>query len=109
MKKNIAREITKATETLERRIAELETKQRASCKRTLNGEVRLNMLTAKPRENGRAELRAQLMEGGGTGELRDLQASLCEDKISISIFTEWDSDEPSGCGRPSRTTGHALT
>jgi hypothetical protein len=45
-------------------------------------------LTATAREIARAELRAQLVERGGTGELRDLQAILCEDGRTIMIFAD---------------------
>jgi hypothetical protein len=51
-------------------------------------------LTATAREIARAKLRAQLMERGGTGELRDLQAVLCEDNRTVMIFAEWNSDDP---------------
>jgi hypothetical protein len=42
----------------------------------------------------RAELRAQLMEHGGDGQLRDVQAFLCEDGRTVMVFAEWTSDEP---------------
>jgi hypothetical protein len=52
------------------------------------------MPMAKQRETARAALRAQLRERGGDGTLRDLQAHLAEDSLTVMIFADWSTDQP---------------
>jgi hypothetical protein len=45
-------------------------------------------------ELARAELRQQLLERGGDGQLRDVQVFVAEDERTILVFAEWSTDTP---------------
>ena len=52
-------------------------------------------LTATRLEIARAELRAQLLERGGDGQLHNLTASLAEDGYSVMVFANYfTNDDP---------------
>jgi hypothetical protein len=45
-------------------------------------------------EIARAELRQQMLERGGDGQLRDVQVFLAEDQRTVIVFADWSTDTP---------------
>jgi hypothetical protein len=41
-----------------------------------------------------AELRQQLLERGGDGQLHDIQVFVAEDRRTVMVFADWSTDEP---------------